>query len=683
MRKRTWKSSWNRTVTVAAFVTGGIVVALLAGQTWAVNNNKMIVIGLDGVDPKIMQEMMDDGLMPNMKKLIAEGDFKNLGTSIPPQSPVAWSNFITGKNPGGHNIFDFIHRDPETYIPYLSTSEAVGSDKGFDLWGDWRIPLGGGEVLNLREGRAFWEYLDEHGVPSTVFKMPANYPPVETKTVRSLSDMGTPDMQGTPGMFSYFTTHPMEDADDVSGGHVYDIYFDRGMSETAIHGPGNPFRKSGKDAECPLVIYRDKENHVAKVVVGDGAEEILLAEGEWSDWVPVEFYMLDDEGFGGFIRPVAAPAGLAIGGAVKFYLKSVAPEFHLYCSPVQIDPMNPAQPVSTPDDWAKDVAEISGRYYTQGMPEDTKALEAGVFTDGEFLEHSAKILEERIVLFEDQVDEFAAQDWGFLFFYFGSLDQQTHMMWRCTDPEHPAADEESARFPHVIRDIFKRLDYAIGYAREHLDDKVTFVIMSDHGFAPWYREVHLNSWLYDNGYVTLKDTSPEAREESDFFMNVDWRRTKAYALGINGLYINLRGREKYGTVAPGAERDELIEELIQKMKEMRDPLTGKLAIKEVYKTDEVFSGEFTSNSADLSVGYNRDFRGSNQSALGEFPMEWFADNTGKWSGDHCIAADLVPGILVTNRKVRNPDPKLYDLTVSILSEFGIEKPEDMIGTPIF
>jgi len=207
--------------------------------------------------------------------------------------------------------------------------------------------------------------------------------------------------------------------------------------------------------------------------------------------------------------------------------------------------------------------------------------------------------------------------------------------------------------------------------------------MSDHGFAPWYREVHLNSWLYDNGYIALKDPSPEAREESDFFMNVDWRRTRAYALGINGLYINVRGREKHGTVAPGRERDELIEELVSKLKEVRDPASGKLAIKEVYKTEEVFSGEFTELSADLNVGYHRDFRGSNQSALGEFPMEWFADNTGKWSGDHCIAADLVPGILVSNRKIRYADPKLYDLTVSILAEFGIEKPSDMIGSPIF
>ncbi len=683
MGKVGFRLSTKKFAAVAALLAGGALVTSFTAPARAVEHKKMLVVGFDGMDPKQLRRMIDEGLMPNMKRLIAEGDFRTLGTSIPPQSPVAWSNFITGQNPGGHNIFDFIHRDPKTYIPYLSTSEAVSSDKSLKLWGDWQIPLGGGEVLNLREGEAFWEELEKHGVPTTIFKIPANYPPGESKKIRSISGMGTPDMQGTPGMFSYYTTHPMENADDISGGHVYDIYFDRGRATSAIHGPANPFHKSGEDSECPITIFRDEENGVAKVVVGDGDDEVLLKTGEWSGWIPVEFYMLDDDGFGGFVRPAAAPAGLAISGIVKFYLKSVSPEFSLYCTPVQIDPIDPAQPVSTPPDWSKEIAEKCGRFYTQGMPEDTKALEGGVFDDGEFLDQATRILEERIGLFKKQVDEFAAQDWGFLFFYFSSLDQQTHMMWRCTDPSHPAADEESAHYPDAIRHIFERLDYAVGYAREHLSDDVDLVIMSDHGFAPWYREVHLNSWLYDNGYIALKDPSPEAREQSDFFMNVDWRRTKAYALGINGLYINVRGREKYGTVAPGAEREALENELVQKLKELRDPKSGKLAIKEVYKSDDVYSGKYAKNAPDLNVGYNREFRGSNQSALGEFPMEWFSDNTGKWSGDHCIAADLVPGILVSNRKVRYNDPKLYDLTATILAEFGIDKPSEMIGTPVF
>ncbi len=671
---------WSRFGIATGILAGGVLIALVTGPGFADSKKKMMVIGFDGMDPKQLQQHIDNGYMPNFKRLIEKGSFTTLGTSIPPQSPVAWSNFISGKNPGGHNIFDFIHRDPKTYLPFLSTSEAVGSSKSIELWGDWQLPLGGGEVVLLREGRAFWELLEKAEVPTTIFKIPANYPPVQTN-VRTLSGMGTPDMQGTPGTFTYFTTHPPENADDISGGAVVDIYFDRDKSEASIPGPPNPFHKKGKETGAKVTMYRDKENQVAKIVTGD--EEVIMKPGEFSEWVPVEFYMLGDEGFGDKIRPAAAPMGLAIGGSVRFYLKSVYPEFSLYVTPVQIDPLKPAQPVSTPDDWSQKIAERTGRFYTQGMPEDTKALEGGVFTDGEFLQQATLVLDERMKLFETMVSDFAQDEWGFLFFYFSSLDQQTHVMWRTMDPSHPGTDSLALQYPDAIPSIFRRLDKAVGVAMDQLGDDATLVIMSDHGFAPWYREVHLNSWLADNGYLTLKDNSESVRASSDFFMNVDWRRTKAYALGINGLYINVRGREKNGTVAPGKERDDLMNELIAKMKELRDPKTGELAIKEVYKSEEVFQGPYVKNAPDLNVGYAYTFRGSNESALGEFPMEWFADNTGKWSGDHCIAADLVPGILISNRKVKKEGAALYDLTATILAEFGVDKDEDMIGSPVF
>ncbi len=674
--------SWWKPAGIATLLTGGLAIAMLTSPGEAApEKKKMVVIGLDGMDPKQLREHLDAGYMPNFRRLIASGEFTTLGTSIPPQSPVAWSNFITGQNPGGHNIFDFIHRDPETYLPYLSTSEAVGSDKSIKLWGDWQLPLGGGEVINLREGKAFWEYLDEGGVPTTIFKIPANYPPTESEA-RSLSGMGTPDMQGTPGTFTYFTTHPPEDADDISGGEVIDIYFDRGVAKGGIPGPGNPFSQKGKKAECPIRIYRDEENKTAKIVLGDG-EEVLLAEGEWSDWVPVEYYMLGEEGFGAKVKPVAAPMGLAINGIARLYLRSVSPQFGLYVTPVQIDPANPAQPVSTPDNWSVELSDRLGRFYTQGMPEDSKALEGGIFDDSEYIHQAGMVLDERMMLFEAMIRDFAQEEWGFLFFYFSSLDQQTHMMWRAFDPNHPAADEESLKHSDVVVNIFKRLDEAVGVALDELEGDATIVVMSDHGFAPWYREMHLNSWLADNGYLTLKDPSQAARETSDFFMNVDWKNTRAYALGINGLYINVRGREKFGTVAPGAERDELIEELVQKLKGIEDPVTGMYAIKEVYKSDDVYSGAFAKYAPDMNVGYALTYRGSNESALGEFPIEWFGDNTGKWSGDHCIAEDLVPGILIVNREITNPNPRLYDLTATILEFFGIEKGPDMIGASVF
>ncbi|MBN1826587.1 MAG: alkaline phosphatase family protein [Candidatus Eisenbacteria bacterium] len=659
----------------------GVAIAEMGGaEAPAPKRGKVLVLGFDGMDPGLLRLLLDRGDLPNFQRLIDRGTFTSLGTSIPPQSPVAWSNFITGMDPGGHDIFDFIHRDPKTYLPFMSTSQAVSSDDGIGLWGEWRIPTGGGEVLNLRRGVPFWDILTAHGVPTAIFKIPANYPPV-SEGAKTLSGLGTPDILGTPGTFTYLTTHRPENADDISGGKVVDVYFDGGTAETAIPGPPNPMREGHEKSGCPVRIHRDVENRIAKIVIGE--EEVLLREGEWSDWVPVKYYFLPDHGFWGAVRPALDPAGMGLTGIARLYLKSVAPEFGLYVSPINIDPLAPAQPISTPDDWAAKIAEKTGRFYTQGMPEDTKALEAGILTDTEFLQQAGYVLDERMRVYDSLLNEFVGQEWGLLYYYFSSLDQQTHVMWRAMDPHHPASDAEAREHPDIIYDIMKRFDQAVGMALDRLPEDVLVLAMSDHGFAPWYREVHLNSWLADNGYLTLKDPSKETREKSDFFLNVDWRRTRVYALGINGLYINTRGREKYGVVSPGREKDALIEELTTRLTELRDPKTGKQPILALYRNDEVYHGPYAAEAPDMSVGYAREYRGSNESALGEFPMEWFADNTGKWSGDHCIDAREVPGILVSSREVRIADPMLYDLTVTLLNEFGIEKGEHMVGRPIF
>lgn len=662
------------------FVAGGLLISSFGGAEDAPGKKKMLIFGFDGMDPGLLRLLIDRGEMPNMERMMERGTFSSLGTSTPPMSPVAWSNFITGMDPGGHKIFDFLHRDPQTYLPYLSTSQAEASGSGIDLWNDWCMPTGGGEVLNLREGKPFWDYLSEHGVPTSVFKIPSNYPPV-SEEARTIAGLGTPDLMGTPGTFFYLTTYPPEDADDVAGGRIVDLYFDRGMAEAAIPGPNNPLRKEGERVECPVTVYRDKENRVARIVIGD--EEVILKEGEWSDWVEVEFYFPPDDGFWGLVRPVAAGAGLGLRGIARLYLKSVAPEFGLYISPINMDPLDPAQPISTPDDWSAEIARKVGRFYTQGMPEDTKALEAEVLTDDEFLQQATFILEERMRIFETMLADFVEQEWGLFFYYFSSLDQQTHVMWRAMDFKHAASTEEVQKHQDAIFNIMRRMDDAVGMALDTLPDDVLILCMSDHGFGPWYREVHLNSWLADNGYLTLRDPSREARETSDFYMNVDWRQTRAYALGINGLYINTRGREKYGAVSPGREKDALIEELVSRLEELRDPLNGKQAILNVHRATDIYHGPFVDDAPDLLMGYAREYRGSNESALGEFPIEWFADNTGKWSGDHCIDAEEVPGVVVSNREIRIPDPTLCDLTVTVLNEFGIQKARHMVGRLIY
>ena len=146
---------------------------------------KILIIAIDGMDYSVLSEMLEKGDMPNFDKLRKKGGFRPLMTSMPPQSPVAWSNFITGMDPGGHGIFDFIHRTPEDFVPYLSTSQTGPPSKVISL-GKYRIPLKSEEIKLLRKGKAFWEVLEEHGIPSTIISIPSNFPPIKNAG-RSLS----------------------------------------------------------------------------------------------------------------------------------------------------------------------------------------------------------------------------------------------------------------------------------------------------------------------------------------------------------------------------------------------------------------------------------------------------------------------------------------------------------------
>ena len=167
---------------------------------------KLIVLGIDGMDPQLLRQFLDAGKMPNFAALAARGGFLPLQTSIPPQSPVAWANIITGMNPGGHGIFDFIHRDAATLTPYFSTSQVKAPEHNLRL-GHWVIPLSEGKVELLRHGKAFWQYLDERKIPFTVFRIPSNFPPVASKG-KTFAGMGTPDLLGGYGTFSFHTDDP-------------------------------------------------------------------------------------------------------------------------------------------------------------------------------------------------------------------------------------------------------------------------------------------------------------------------------------------------------------------------------------------------------------------------------------------------------------------------------------------
>jgi predicted AlkP superfamily phosphohydrolase/phosphomutase len=611
---------------------------------------RVIVLGFDGMDYGLTRDLMARGRMPNFQRLAASGAFAPLGTSIPPQSPVAWSNFITGLDPGAHGIFDFIHRDPKTMVPYLSTSKTEAGGRTLKV-GGYQIPLSGGSVELLRRGKPFWEALEERGVETTIIRMPANFPPSGTAT-RELSGMGTPDILGTYGTFSFFTSEPYAfGGRSLAGGVVHPVDVVGGVVRGAIEGPDNPFLVKPEKVRAEFTAYIDDQRKFIKLLVGD--EERLLRVGEWSGWVPIAFELVPTQG---------------IQAECRFYLKGLEPYFELYASPANIDPMSPALPISTPEDYAAELARATGRYYSQGMPEDTKSLKTGVLTAAEFLEQGRIAGDENRAQYKYVLDRFRD---GFLFYYFGNVDQIAHMMWRPMDPQHPAykADRD-AQFAHVVEDLYAGLDAIVGDTLRQLGANDLLVVMSDHGFTSWRRSFHLNSWLRDNGYLTLID--PLRRDDPGFFANVDWKRTRAYGMGLNGLYVNLEGREMSGAVKP-AERDALLKEISAKLLLTIDPASGTPAITKVYRSDEVYTLAGHEDIApDLIVGYAKGTRGSDESALGGIPPEVIVDNTDPWNGDHCMDHEAVPGILLTNRALKKPAPTLQTLAGAILAEFGID-----------
>ncbi|MCZ6478167.1 MAG: alkaline phosphatase family protein, partial [Gemmatimonadetes bacterium] len=576
---------------------------------------RVIVLGFDGMDYALTSRLISEGRLPNLARLAESGSFAPLETSIPPQSPVAWSDFITGMDAGGHGIFDFIHRDPATMLPYLSTSRTEQTGRTVRI-GPWQIPLSGGKVTLLRRGVPFWEVLEDHGVSTTIMRMPANFPP-SGSAGRELSGMGTPDILGTYGTFSYFTTAPEAVGRDPSGGDVYPVEVRDHVVRASLIGPPNPFRVDGEPTRAEFKVFVDPLRPVAKIVLGD--REVILQEGEWSGWLEVEFELLPLQ---------------RLKGSCRFLLKSVRPEFGLYVTPINLDALDPAMPISTPSAFAGELAEATGRYYTQGMPEDTGALTSGVLNEAEFLEQASLVADEFERMYEHLLGGF---DDGLHFYYYRFIDQVSHVMWRAMDEDHPGHDpDRDAPYGQVIENLYIEADAIVGETLTRLSqggDEPTLIVMSDHGFTSWTRAFSLNTWLEENGYLAVRDPD---RRELDFLRNIDWSRTQAYALGLSGLYMNLRGRERFGIVSP-VEARLLLGEIARGLLRVVDPETGEPAITRVYRPDDIYRDDsFLKLRPDLLIGYAKGVRSSWESAAGGVPRGVFSDNTAAWSGDHIM-----------------------------------------------
>lgn len=605
---------------------------------------RMIVLGIDGMDPAFVERHW--AVLPNLDRLRRAGGFQRLATTNPPQSPVAWSTVITGLDPGGHGIFDFVHRDAATITPYSSMAEVLEARRTLEL-GPWILPLEPGTVCSLRQGAAFWSLLAARGVPAKILRMPVNFPPVEFPG-ESLAGMGTPDLQGGYGTFTEFTAEPGAAARTVAGGRITPVRLSGRRGVLTVEGPVNGFRRGHPVAAAELTVDVDEGADAA--VFSVAGRRMALKAGEWSPWFALEF-------------PLLAPAAKARGMA-RLLLRQVKPWLDVYMSPVNMDPRAPALPISTPKEFSAELAADVGPFYTQGIAEDTSALRAHALSHAEFLQQAGQVLDDSMKLYRYELDRYRD---GLLFYYFSSVDQHAHVLW--------------GRYEDELVPVYRRMDEAVGLALKKLGGDGTLMVLSDHGFAAFDRAVNLNTWLAQAGF--LQRIEPGKASDEELFAGVDWSRTQAYALGLNEIYLNLAGREPNGTVAPGAEAQTVMEKIRAGLLALRDPKTGKPVVKRVYAAGEVATGVLPGYAPDLVIGYEAGYRASWQTALGAAPAEVVVDNNEAWLADHCIDPEFVPGVLFLNRAPKQEKPHLRDVPVTILRAFGLEPAKGMTGQRLF
>jgi len=609
---------------------------------------RIIVLGIDGIDPRLAEQFMQQGDLPHLSALRQQGSYSRLATSNPPQSPVAWCDIGTGTDSGAHGIFDFIQRNPKNYLPDLSILQPDRKN-GF---------CAGKTVFNPPcKAKFFWEYTAAAGIPSYAIRWPMTFPPAAgSSTV--LAGLGVPDIKGELGRFTCFSTRP-QDTSSAGEDKVVCLLFNGATATTEISGPYN---EQGREAATPFKISTSDKPAVTITVA---QQTFSLRTGEWSDWITLEF-------------PVNGVK--KISAAARFYLISIEPHITLYLSPLQINPVKPCFSISSPEGFSRELADIiGGPYYTQGIPEDTKPLTEGVISDDAFIEMCDYIMGERERMLRHCLGKFTE---GVFSFVIDTTDRIQHIFWRFEDTNHPLYDKAGAqKYGGIIRDYYKRADRIIGeIMRGHVDENTLLLVLSDHGFTSFRKGVNINRWLIKNGYMKLREEpDPEDKEGGALFRHVDWQRTGAYALGFSSIYLNIKGREGSGLLQPGSEAEALAKKIAHDLQAFTDPASSDRVIKQVYAADALYTGQYRTAAPDLVIGFNAGYRMSWQTAIGGTPKALLEPNLKKWSGDHIVDPELVPGIFFSNHKIKTAAPEGLDIAPTVLTALGISPPQEITG----
>ncbi len=632
---------------------------------------RFIIVGFDGMDPTMVDRLIAEGKLPHFAALKARGGMRALATTNPAQSPVAWSAFSTGMNPGKTRIYDFLKRNTATYYPDFSTATVHRPKLAFGFL-PTRMPY----VTNNREGTTFWQIASAHGIPTAVLEAPIDFPPERLQNGVLLSGLGVPDIRGTMGTFSYFATNAVGAEDTEMGGKVMRVRLDRaGRARAIVHGPRRPFARRDAqghipDMTIPVEFQRVRGRPPAVRIALEGQVR-TVREGSWSDWFTIRFA----------VAPLVSVQGIG-----RFYVLEASPELRVYLSPINLDPRHPPIPVSQPAAYSAELAKRNGLYKTLGWPEDTWALNEEKIDEKVFLEDLNYTWDRQEALVFDALDHMQP---ALFVTVFQATDKVQHMFWRLIDPEHPMYNARlAARYGDAIDRVYMRADSLVGRLLERCQDgRTTLLVVSDHGFSTFRKAVNINTWLVRNGYMTLSKLDPvrdrnleDLFGKGTFWPNVDWSRTRAYALALGQIYVNLKGRERDGVVQPGAEYEAVRDEIIRRFSALRDPETGAPVVHHVYKREEIFHGPYFAEAPDLVVGFEKGYRVSWQTSLGGIPPDVIEWNERRWSADHCsIDPSLIPGVLFSSRPLDAATPQVEDVAPTVLRRLGIPPPADMDG----
>ena len=630
--------------------TGGESVAKWTGKPGTFQ--RVLVLGMDGLDPGIIKQMMAAGELPHFASLDEKGGFSPLQTSTPPESPVAWSNIATGTQSGEHGIFDFLHRDADKQGRFQPQGLYLSLRRH-------ETGLFGTKYKKARKQDGFWAYTSAAKVPTTVIRWPVAFPADQERvTGNFFSGFGVPDLLGGEGKSQYFTSASVAGEEIGNKEAVTEVAWDGERLETTLKGPAI---SKDKFANLALIVERADDDRL-KISV-EGTEPIEAVTGQWTSFVPLRFSV-------GF--------GKKVYGQVKFLLTEVQPNLRLIASPIHMDPEHQAFAFTWPASFGAELQERLGRFHTLGMPEQLHPLSDRWYDYDAFLAECDAVHRERRQMLSDELERFQS---GLLAFVFDTSDRVQHAFWATREPEHPAYDpEEAEAFGHVIPDMYREMDSVLGEVLSKIDPETALIVLSDHGFNSFRRAVHVNRWLIENGYMHL--AGGNGKEGRSLFGDVDWSKTRAYSLGFSSIYLNLANREPSGIVL-ASEAADLRREMAGKLLGWDDPEPNQPLVHAVYEGREIYSGPLVGEGPDLVVGLKPGYRFSAQTVLGGAPLPLIEDNRKRWSGDHLIDPSFVPGVLFTNQKLKNSQPGLADIGPTVLHCFGITPPDHMKGSPLF